>query len=761
MKIAFLGDIALIGKYDITLNGEAIVISRLQEIKKVLSNFDFVVANLESPLTDINYTREYKSMPLKSPSTNIKVLKYLGVNAVSLANNHIYDYGKKGLEECIEILNKNQISHFGIGQEPLYFEKDNKRIAFQGFCCYTSNGWHYDNGKNGDLNSLTYRNISTYLSKAKSNDCYPIIITHWGEENTHYPRSEHVHIAKSILEHNICSIVGHHPHVPQGVIRDENGICAFSLGNFIFDDCYSLKNGIRVTQTDDNKHGYILELEYTDDKGIIDRIIPYYDNDTGIVLDSSGFEHINKYSSAIKELYGKSEYEIIRLQEQQKARSERLGKRDVHWLMNHLNYSSVMTVIQRKMNQKNFTDVVDSFATYSNNNVFDGKVLYVGNFGLPDSDAPGKRVYANSLLLTKLGYDVLMIGTDNSVRGKCKSISDHISYISFPALGKKNGKKYFVWLKRQIERTNSKPVIIIRYGSPGLAVFDKFLYSYCHYKNIPIIVDVVDWLCVDSSNLAFKIIKGLDTFLEKGLFNKHGNGIIVISSYLYNYYINYYKNIIVIPPLVADYSSKEVCNETPQIVYAGNPFRIGERVKNVHAIKDRLDIAINSFIDLEKKGVKFDFHVIGMTMDDYLVAFPDMKESFSGIEHIHFHDRQTMERTQELISTMDFSILLREKNRGTMAGFPTKIVESLSLGVPVITTETSDLKDYIHDGINGFIVDINDQIKLEEQLANIIAIRNKSIAHMKKQIYSDKSFVIDRYDSQFRIFINNVLTNGR
>lgn len=110
---------------------------------------------------------------------------------------------------------------------------------------------------------------------------------------------------------------------------------------------------------------------------------------------------------------------------------------------------------------------------------------------------------------------------------------------------------------------------------------------------------------------------------------------------------------------------------------------------------------------------------------------------------------------------MDFSILLREKNRGTMAGFPTKIVESLSLGVPVITTETSDLKNYIQDGINGFIVDINDQIKLEDQLANIISMNKESITHMKNHIYSDKTFVAELYELQFSNFIDNVMTSDR
>ena len=758
MKIAFLGDVALIGKYDITQNCENSVSSRLLEVKDILSKFDYVVANLESPLTDIIKTSEYKSMPLRSPTLNVQVLKFLGINAVSLANNHTYDYGKKGLEECIEILDKHQISHFGIGQEPLFVELSHKRIAIQGFCCYTANGWHYNDSKNGNLNTLSIENINSFLSDARRNNCYPIIMPHWGEENTHYPKSEHVYFAKAILEHNICTIVGHHPHVAQGVLRDKNGLCAFSLGNFIFDNCSSDKNGMCVIQTEDNKHGFILGLEFDNDDNVIDTVIPYQDLDNGISIDPSGCEIINGYSSAISELYGKYEYEITRTIEQQKARTQRLGKRNAQWLIKHLNFSSIMTVVQRKKNQKCFANVVDAFSVYSKNISFDGKVLYVGNFGLPKTNAPGKRVYANSLLLTKCGYEVLMIGTDSTLRGRVEPINEKITYLGFPSYGKNSGKQYFEWLKRQIEKTNSKPVMIVRYGSPGLAIFDKYLYTFCHKNKITIINDVVDWLSVDSSNIFFKFIKGFDTYLEKNIFNKRGDGLISISSYLNNYYEKHFKNRIIIPPLVEEYSVNWISNEIPQIVYAGNPFRKGEQVKNFHAIKDRLDIAVNSFIALEQKGFLFDFHIIGLTKAEYLIAFPNADGKLSNAEHIHFHGHQSMEMTQEFISKMDFSILLRERTRGTMAGFPTKVVESLSLGVPVITTDTSDLNKYIHNGINGYIVDINDTLKLEDQLIKIINSNKEMIVQMKNNIINDKEFAVDRYEKQFRVFINALLT---
>lgn len=755
MKIAFLGDIALIGKYDVTQAGQVSVFERLKWARTIIKDCDYAVANLESPLTNIVNTREAKSMHLKSNTSNICVLKYLGVDAVSLANNHVYDYGKKGLNETIRTLEENGVKYFGIGDKPLIIEKE--KISIQGFCCFTANGWHYDSMPgNGRLHTLTMENVEKFLKESTADNCYPIVIPHWGEENTHYPRSEHVLIADSILKKGNCAIIGHHPHVPQGMIFNENGFCAFSLGNFLFDDCYSPRNKLRVVQTEDNKKGFALVLEIENGVLVKHEVVPYYDSETGLEYDSDGTTAINNYSEVISSLYGKPEYEHIRQEEQQKARLKRLGKRDWKWLINHLNYNSVMTVLHGQKNHSRFVEVVDSITWQSDNIPSKDIVLYVGNFGMPTTNAPGKRVYANSLLLNRCNYKVLMIGTDSSVKGSVKKIGDALYYMSFPVFGKSAGKKYFEWLKHWIECGNVQPKFIVRYGSPGLATFDKYLESYGKANNIPIIVDVVDWLNIDSGNLIFKVVKGIDTFLEKAVFNKHGEGLIAISSYLYDYYGKDYKHKIIIPPLVEKYECKKQNNKIPQIVYAGNPFRKGKQVKNVHAIKDRLDVAIMAFIVLERKGFAFDFHVIGMSKEEYLVAFPYQQEELDEAAHIFFHGRQSMEKTQEMIGKMDLSILLREKTRGTMAGFPTKVVESMSLGVPVITTDTSDLMKYIKNGVSGYIVDIDNQQKLEEQLSEIITSYQNKADEIKQRIFEDKAFVIDNYEEKFRNFVTSL-----
>ena len=94
-----------------------------------------------------------------------------------------------------------------------------------------------------------------------------------------------------------------------------------------------------------------------------------------------------------------------------------------------------------------------------------------------------------------------------------------------------------------------------------------------------------------------------------------------------------------------------------------------------------------------------------------------------------------------------------------MAGFPTKVVESMSLGVPVITTNTSDLAKYVIDGVNGYIVDIGGSQSVESRFTEIADSYKDNADEMKRNLLYHKSFLIDCYENQFNEFITDVLCN--
>lgn len=106
MKIALLGDIALYGKYS---KDNENVFEYFGDISLKLKEYDYVVANLETPFTTNNKVKGFKSAFIKSNPENIELLKFLNINAVNLANNHIFDYGEMGFETTKSLLLKNNV----------------------------------------------------------------------------------------------------------------------------------------------------------------------------------------------------------------------------------------------------------------------------------------------------------------------------------------------------------------------------------------------------------------------------------------------------------------------------------------------------------------------------------------------------------------------------------------------------------------------------------------------------------------------------
>ena len=102
IKIAFLGDIAFIGKFDLMTNPEAK--SLLKNMAEELIKYDYVIANLETPIAgeDLQYTKELYSF--NSPVQFAEALKMTGVHCVTTANNHCLDRGIDGLKKTVDNL---------------------------------------------------------------------------------------------------------------------------------------------------------------------------------------------------------------------------------------------------------------------------------------------------------------------------------------------------------------------------------------------------------------------------------------------------------------------------------------------------------------------------------------------------------------------------------------------------------------------------------------------------------------------------------
>ncbi|NOX88077.1 MAG: CapA family protein [Calditrichaeota bacterium] len=201
---------------------------------------DISVINLEDPLTNATEPAE-KPYVFKAPPYYIEILKRGGVDLVSLANNHIYDYGEAGLLETIELLEHAGIKYIGAGRnikqarKPAVFDISGVKfgfLAYYGLKAHSESHPATETQAGTALRKLKY--IREDVKKLRKKVDFVTVVFHWGLEKENYPQDDQIRFAHRVIDYGADLIVGHHPHVLQGVEKYKQGIIVYSLGNFIF-----------------------------------------------------------------------------------------------------------------------------------------------------------------------------------------------------------------------------------------------------------------------------------------------------------------------------------------------------------------------------------------------------------------------------------------------------------------------------------------------------------------------------------------------
>ena len=260
MKVALLGDIALFGRMSVREN--PYTAEYFSDVAEYLKGFDYVIGNLETPFSSLKKTNGAKSAYICSDVENVQTLKQLHINAVCLANNHMFDFGDEGYETTKKILEENKIDYFGTEGKEVRVEYGGNKLALSGFCCYTTNPLNcVPYGKYG-VNAYNIPKVEEILIKNKEQGYLNIVAVHAGLEHVNYPSIDHVRAARKLSEVTPFVYYGHHPHVIQGIEEYNGSLITYSLGNFCFDDIYTKASGNKplVTLSENNRHGAIIEL---------------------------------------------------------------------------------------------------------------------------------------------------------------------------------------------------------------------------------------------------------------------------------------------------------------------------------------------------------------------------------------------------------------------------------------------------------------------------------------------------------------------
>jgi poly-gamma-glutamate synthesis protein (capsule biosynthesis protein) len=349
-KVALLGDIALFGKY--SKDREFDPEKYLSGIAEMLGSFDLVVGNLETPMTRRDARHGAKSAYLKASPDSVDVLKYLNVTIVNLANNHIFDYGVGGFRDTIEVLEAGGIGYFGVDGKSILIDAGGSSICLIGFCCASTNPLNLSERFPRSVNLLRPDRIETAIKENSHNGIATIVSLHAGQEHVNYPNRDHILMARKLACAGDYVLYGHHPHVMQGVEAHRGSILAYSLGNFLFDDIVSEKSKkIVVSQTENNKRGYILTLTYDGARVKEWEIVPIYDNGERLVIEGKAEkERIRQLSAEMlnaDDAYSKMREELLR------KRSElRKSKRDFSWYLERLNLNSLGIILNARRNRR-------------------------------------------------------------------------------------------------------------------------------------------------------------------------------------------------------------------------------------------------------------------------------------------------------------------------------------------------------------------------------------------------------------------------
>jgi len=232
MRIAFIGDIVVKDK-NVRLSGE---------LQSLLDRCDFRICNFEAPILDNGNNTPLKKAGLNIFQTEkgIDLLKYIGIDLVSLANNHILDYGENTLQNTINILQKEGMNVFGAGfsfQEVYkpYILKTNKETITFITCSQAEFGVFKSENDLVGYAWINHPQINKIIAQAKEQTDLVYVYVHAGLEDEIYPLPEWRIRYKELIDMGADCVVGSHPHIIQGYETYKDKYIFYSLGNFFFE----------------------------------------------------------------------------------------------------------------------------------------------------------------------------------------------------------------------------------------------------------------------------------------------------------------------------------------------------------------------------------------------------------------------------------------------------------------------------------------------------------------------------------------------
>ena len=276
-----------------------------QKVEPIFSQDDLTIVNMEGTLTQETARKENEIYAFKGDEEYAQILTEGSVEAANLANNHSYDYGEKSYTDTIQALEDVGISTFGYDRTAIVDVKGVK-VGLLGT---------YELDVHEDCEEDMIENIQSLQEQGAQ-----IIIAsfHWGIERANIPNEIQVDLAHSAIDHGADLVLGHHPHVLQGIETYKGKNIVYSLANFcfggnsspsdmdsmIFQQTFTLEDGELI---EDNVTNVIpVKVSSSWEQGINDYQPVPVEGDTGEAIIS----RLEEYSQNMAEQYGTEAVQI-------------------------------------------------------------------------------------------------------------------------------------------------------------------------------------------------------------------------------------------------------------------------------------------------------------------------------------------------------------------------------------------------------------------------------------------------------------------
>lgn len=267
--IVFAGDVMLAGTMERYYDAEGVNRILSEELLDEMKNADICMVNNEFAFSTRGTPMEDKQYTFRANPKYVQIMLDMGVDIVSLANNHSLDFGTEALEDTFKTLDDAGILYAGAGdskeraEELQIIEVNGRKFGFLAATrVIPVSQWNIEYGQPGLFATYDDTRLVECIKLAREKCDFLTVYVHWGIEREAYPKEYQITIAQHCFNAGADLVIGAHPHVLQGIEFMDGKPVFYSLGNYIFSQTIARTALVKVEVAEDGEVTYSLIPAY-------------------------------------------------------------------------------------------------------------------------------------------------------------------------------------------------------------------------------------------------------------------------------------------------------------------------------------------------------------------------------------------------------------------------------------------------------------------------------------------------------------------